>query len=135
MSRLIGVDWGTVRVGVAMSDEERIMAFPLQHPLDTKTAVDDIRKLSKEYGIEKIIMGLPLSLQGKEGESAEKARKFGTQLAKKTGLEVEYVDERFSSVGSTQALHDQDIREKDQRQIKDNIAAALLLQQYLEKKT
>jgi putative Holliday junction resolvase len=134
MARIMSVDWGTVRVGVAMTDEEQKLAFPLQHTLETKTAGDEIRKLTEEYQIERILVGLPLSLQGQQGESAQKAQKFGDDLAKRTGLQVEYVDERFSSVASTQALHEQDIKEKDQRQIKDNISAALLLQQYLDNK-
>jgi putative holliday junction resolvase len=134
MSRIIGVDWGTVRVGVAMSDEEQKLAFPLQHPLETKSAAEEIRKLAGEYEVEKIVIGLPLSLSGQSGESAEKARKFGGEVARKTGLPVEYLDERFSSVASTHALREQHVKEKDQRHIKDNVAAALLLQQHLDKK-
>lgn len=131
----MSVDWGTVRVGVAMTDEEQKLAFPLQHTLETKVAVSEIQKLAGEYEIEKIIIGLPLSLQGEMGESAKKAQKFGEELNKKTGLAVEYVDERFSSVASGKSLQEQQIKEKDQRSIKDNIAAAILLQQYLDKKT
>ncbi len=131
----MSVDWGTVRVGVAMTDEEQKLAFPLQHTLETKVAVSEIQKLAGEYEIEKIIIGLPLSLQGEMGESAKKAQQFGEELNKKTGLKVEYVDERFSSVASGKSLQEQQIKEKDQRSIKDNIAAAILLQQYLDKKT
>ncbi|MBX4187754.1 MAG: Holliday junction resolvase RuvX [Candidatus Doudnabacteria bacterium] len=133
MGRIIGIDWGTVRVGVAMSDEEAKLSFPLQNPLPTKTAISEVSKLAEEYQVKKIIIGLPLSLSGEEGESAEKTKKFGSEISKQTGIEVEYMDERFSSVASSKALAAQDIKEKDQREIKDNIAAALMLQQYLEK--
>jgi putative Holliday junction resolvase len=133
MSRVIGVDWGSVRVGIAMSDEEGKLAFPLHHTLETKSAIDEIKKLTEEYEVAKIVIGLPLNLQGKVTGSAEKTKKFGEQLSKKTGLPIDYFDERFTSVASTKSLQEQEIKEKDQRQIKDNIAAALLLQQYLEK--
>ncbi len=132
--RAIGLDWGTVRVGIAMTDEEQTMAFPLQHPLETKEAIKQIQKLSEEYTVEKIIMGLPLSLSGEEGSSAKKAKDFGEKITKNTGLEVIYIDERFSTTASTKALQQQDIKEKEGREVKDNIAAALLLQQYLDNK-
>jgi putative holliday junction resolvase len=132
MSRVLGVDWGTVRVGVAMSDEEQKLSFPLQHPLESRTAIEEIQKMVEEYDVGKIVIGLPLSLQGQETESTQRTRKFAENVRKKTGLDPEFVDERFSSVASTQALRQQEVKEKDQRQIKDNIAAALMLQKYLE---
>ncbi len=132
--RVIGLDWGTVRIGVAMSDEEQKMAFPLQHPLENKTAIAKVRELVEEYGVEKIVLGIPVSLQSQPTPSTEKAKKFGEKLEKELGIKVDYVDERFSTVASTNTLHDQGIKEKEQRLIKDNIAAALFLQQYLEKK-
>jgi len=130
--RIIGLDWGTVRVGVAMSDEEGKLAFPLQHTLDGKTAPEDIRKLAEEYDVGKIVLGLPLNLQGQESDSSRKTRKFADKVKRLTGMEPQFVDERFSSVQSGQALRQQEIKEKDQRQIKDNIAAALMLQNYLD---
>lgn len=133
--RLIGLDWGTVRVGVAMSDEEQKLAFPLQHTLESASAIDDVQKLTEEYEVEKIVLGLPLSLKGEVTESSSKVRKFADKLKERLKLEVEFVDERFSSVASTQALHEQNVKEAEQRQIKDNIAAALMLQQYLDTKS
>ena len=132
--RLIGLDWGTVRVGIAMSDEEQKMAFPLQQTIASSTAVDEILKLSEEYDVEKIIIGLPVSLKGEETESAEKTRKFAKKIEDRVHLPIEFVDERFSSVASTQSLHDQNIKEAEQRHIKDNVAAALLLQQFIDNK-
>jgi putative holliday junction resolvase len=132
--RALGLDWGTVRIGVAMSDEGQKLAFPLQHTLATKNALEEIRKLVEEYEVEKIVMGLPLSLSGDETQSTKKVRQFGDRLEKILNIKIDYFDERFSTVASTKSLHDQDIKEKDQRSIKDNIAAALLLQKYLEKK-
>lgn len=131
--RIIGLDWGTVRVGIAMSDEEKKLAFPLQYTLETKKAIEEIQKLVTEYEVEKIVLGLPLSLSGKETASTKKVRQFGAKLEKILNIKIDYFDERFSTVASTQALHEQEIKEKEQRTIKDNIAAALLLQKYLEK--
>src|SRR5688572_16686913 len=132
--RIIGLDWGTVRVGIAMSDEEKRLAFPLQYTLETKKANEEIAKLVKEYQVEKIVIGLPLSLSGKETTSSKKVKQFGNKLEKILNIKIDYFDERFSTVASTHALREQDIKEKEQRSIKDNIAAALLLQKYLEKK-
>jgi len=132
--RILGLDWGSVRIGVAMSDEEQRMAFPLQHPIDKKNALEEIRDLVTEYEIRRVVIGLPVSLQGNPTESTEKVKKFGAELEKELELMVDYFDERFSTVASTKSLHDQNIKEKEQRKIKDNIAAALMLQQYLETK-
>lgn len=133
--RIIGLDWGTTRVGIAMTDEEQHLAFPLQHTLDSKTAIEEIIKLSEEYSVEKIILGMPKSLDGKQNASTEKTQKFADKLKSELKLEIELVDERFSTVQSTKSLQAQEIKEKDQREIKDNIAAALLLQQYLDSKS
>lgn len=132
--RILGLDWGTVRVGAAMSDEAGSLAFPLQDPLNSKTAIAEIKKLTEEYGIAKIIIGRPVAMSGQETESTAGAEKFGEKLKKLLPVPIEYVDERLSSVASGKSLHDQGIKEKDQRQLKDNIAAALLLQQYLDTK-
>lgn len=134
MSRVLGIDWGTVRVGVAMSDEGQKLSFPLQYPLESKNAIEEIEKLVHEYNVEKVVIGLPISLKGQETESSKKVKKFGENLRKKINIEPIFIDERFSSVTSAQSLHEQEIKEKDQRQIKDNVSAALLLQQYLDKK-
>jgi putative holliday junction resolvase len=130
--RALAIDWGTVRIGVAMSDEEQKLSFPLQHTLDAKTAVQEIKKLTEEYEVDKIVVGLPTSLKGGENESTSLTRKFAEKVSKATGIEPTYVDERFSSLHSGQALQEQGIKEIDQRHIKDNIAAALMLQKYLD---
>lgn len=132
--RIIGLDWGTVRVGIAMSDEDQKLAFPLQHTLESAKAIDDIQGLVEEYGVESIVMGMPISLKGTSTESTEKAKKFAQKLQERLKIDIQFVDERFSSVASTTALHEQDIKEAEQRRIKDNIAAALMLQQYLDTK-
>ena len=132
--RIIGLDWGSVRVGIAMSDEDGKMAFPLQHTLETSTSLEDIQRLKEEYDVGLVVMGMPISLKGQETESTDKAKRFAERLKQKIGIEIEFVDERFSSVASTQALHEQGMKEAEQRHIKDNIAAALMLQQYLDTK-
>ena len=132
--RLIGLDWGTVRVGVAMTDEEQKMAFPLQQTFESAKAIQEIQKLLDEYEIEKVVIGLPLSLKGEETESSRLTKKFAEKIEDKLKIPVEFIDERFSSVASTQALHDQNIKEAEQRHIKDNVAAALLLQQFIDNK-
>lgn len=132
--RIIGLDWGSVRVGVAMSDEDARLAFPLQHTLEAQTAVDDIKKLVDEYQVTQIVLGLPISMQGQETESTVQTKKFADKLTAKVNIPIEMVDERLSSVASAQALHQQGVSAKHHKPVKDNIAAALMLQQYLDNK-
>jgi putative holliday junction resolvase len=132
--RIIGLDWGSVRVGIAMSDEDQKLAFPLQHTLESPQAIDEIQSLVDEYQVEKVVMGMPISLKGTATESTEKAKKFAQKLQERLKIGIDFVDERYSSVASTAALREQDIKEEEQRRIKDNIAAALMLQQYLDTK-
>jgi putative Holliday junction resolvase len=130
--RVIGLDWGTVRVGVAMSDEEAKLAFPLQHTLEAQTAIKDIVKMIEEYQVSKIVLGLPVSMQGSETDSTVRTKKFAEKLSAEVKIPIETVDERLSSVASAQALHQQGLATKDHKAVKDNIAAALMLQQYLD---
>lgn len=130
--RLLALDWGTVRIGAAISDEDGRIAFPLDKPIGAPDSLSEIRQLVIEKGVGKIILGFPLNLQGKESDSAEKVRAYARQLNQETGLSVEMIDERFTSKAAGDLLKDQGMGERGQREIKDNIAAQLLLQQYID---
>jgi putative Holliday junction resolvase len=131
--RILALDWGTVRVGGAISDPDGQFAFALEEALEAKTSIEEIKKLIAEKEVGKIIIGLPKSLGGQDTASTTGAEKF-IEKVRQLGVEVETVDERFSSVAAGKALGSQGIKEKDQRGMKDNMAAQLMLQQYLDTK-
>ena len=130
--RILALDWGDVRVGLAISDEDQKIAFPLDKIIDRKDAVAEIKSIILQYSVGKVILGLPITLSGQTGNSAEKVKQFASELNKEIGIRIEFVDERFSSVGAGKILAVGGMSEKDQRQIKDNIAAQQILQQYLD---
>ncbi len=132
--RLLGLDWGTVRIGVAISDPDGKIAFPLDRPVDAKGAAEEIKKICLEQQVEKIIMGNPKTLEGIEGASSEKVATFKKELLDTIGLPIELLDERLTSVEAGKILTTQGLNTKKQKEILDNIAAQLMLQQYINNK-
>lgn len=117
-----------------MSDPLRLVASPLC-VLDADGAVEAIKALVEEHNPDLIVVGLPISLSGREGASAEAARALGTSVAAATGLPVEYVDERFTTSTAERALLEADVKRRDRRQKVDKVAAALILQHFLDRRT
>lgn len=132
--RYLALDWGTVRVGAAVSDPDGKIAFPLEKHIESKNAVEEIKKIIDELQVEKVLIGLPKGLAGQDTQSTASTQEFIEALKSKIGQPIEILDERFSSVAAGKALASQGISEKDQRGIKDNIAAQIMLQQYLDTK-
>jgi putative Holliday junction resolvase len=132
--RVLALDWGEVRVGAAVSDESGKIAFALDKFLASKNAIAEIKKLIEELKIEKVLIGEPKSLDGSVSHSSEKVREFVEKLKKEITVETDMLDERFSSVAAGRMLSEQGLSEKKQRGMKDNIAAQLMLQQYLDSK-
>jgi len=132
--RILALDWGTVRIGAAISDPDGKIAFPVDKFIDQKTAVDEIKIMVEDLNVEKILIGLPKSLTGQEGSSSKKVEAFVHEIKREVICPVELIDERFSSVHAGQKLAESGISEKDQRGLKDNLAAQIILQQYLDTK-
>jgi len=132
--RVLALDWGTKRVGLAVSDEGEKIAFALDKPIDSKDAINEIKQLVQKLEIGLILIGLPKNLKGEEASSAKKLKLFADDLFKAVGIPLNFVDERFTTVEAGKRLKEQGIKQKDQRGIKDNIAAQLMLQQYLDTK-
>lgn len=134
-TKLLGVDFGLRRVGVAQSDELGLLATPLS-VINTKSmreTIDKISALAAEHNVGGIVVGLPLELDGKEGSSANRVRSFGKVLAKVTGLPVEYIDERLTTVEAYELLAQSKTR-KDYASIVDSVSAQIILQTYLNSK-
>ncbi len=134
IGKLLGVDYGKVRVGLAISDLDRKFAFPLttytrrSNDLDA----DYFRKLVLDEAIVGLVVGLPIHLDGRESESAIAARKYGDWLAQATGLPVVCFDERFSTTQAESALWQAGLTHKKRKERRDRVAASIFLQAYLD---
>jgi putative Holliday junction resolvase len=133
-SRLLGVDFGTVRVGLSVSDAERRIASPLETYTRKNRERDaaHLREVVEREEIGEIVVGLPVHLAGHEGTKAAEARTFGGWLAQATGLPVIFWDERFSTVEAEHALWDAGLTHKGRKARRDRVAAQILLQAYLD---
>ncbi len=133
----IGVDVGTVRVGLAGSDETGTIATPLR-TVTRRPAARLWREVGEVVGErlpERIVVGLPRRLDGSEGDSAADARRLADQLHRRTGLPVELWDERFTSAAAERSLIAAGRRRAQRRESIDSVAASLLLQSWLDART
>jgi putative Holliday junction resolvase len=133
-TRLLGIDYGAVRVGLAVSDPGRTIASPLATHVrrDAEQDARFFRQLVEEEEIGGIVLGLPVHLDGREGVKAAEARAFGKWLAEATGLPVLFFDERFTTVEAESALWAAGLTHKQRKQRRDQVAATILLQTYLD---
>ncbi|HYC54833.1 MAG TPA: Holliday junction resolvase RuvX [Candidatus Binatia bacterium] len=132
--RLAALDVGDKRIGVALSDPLRLIAQPVG-VVERKGARADcsaILALLAEHKIEKVIVGLPLSFSGSEGEQADRVRHFAERFHSETGLPVVYQDERLTTVQGERMLVQAGVRRDRRRRVVDKVAAALILQAYLD---
>ena len=132
MSRYLGVDFGTKRVGLAISDSLGMTARPLS-VVSRATAVAEVAILVKEQDIGTIVVGLPTGLSGGEGMSATEARKLADELASATGVDIVLLDERFTSRLAEVALLESGMKRRRRRETVDKVAAAIILQDYLDR--
>ena len=132
--RYLALDWGSKRVGAAVSDPDGRIAFALDKFFDRKRAVSAIKTIIRDLSVEALLVGLPRSLEGKDTASTQAAREFGAALQQQTGLSVEFCDERLSSVSAGKALQAQGYNAREQRSLADNLAAQQMLQRYLDTK-
>ncbi len=134
MPRILAIDHGTVRIGLAISDEMELVASPLK-TLDAQQAPEkEICRIVAEKHIGRIVIGMPLHMNGQRGEAAQRVEKFATHLGKSLGHEVpiDFVDERLSSVEAEASLSRAGITGKRERDaVVDQLAAVVILQDYL----
>lgn len=137
MSRILALDYGGKRIGVALSDPTRTIASPLTtltRRAGKRPPWAAISRLVAEHEVGELVVGLPLDLSGGEGEWAGEVRAFGAELARRTGLPVHWVDERLSSVEAERAVRSMGLRrsQREDRARIDSTAAALILRGYLD---
>ena len=137
MMRIMGLDYGTKTVGVAVSDPLGITA----QAVETVTRKDEnklrktlarIESLAAEYGVEKFVIGFPKHMNHDIGERAEKALEFGEMLKRRTGIEIVMWDERLTTVEAERTLMESGVRRENRKQYVDQIAAVFILQGYLD---
>jgi putative Holliday junction resolvase len=134
MPRILGLDYGTRRVGAALSDPGRTMAFPAELYVLRGERHDarHYRDLVREEEVERIVIGLPLHTSGRAGRLAALTRSFGDWLAGVTGLPVLYFDERYTTVEAERRLIDAGLKRQKRKVLRDQLAAQIMLQAYLD---
>ena len=132
--RIAGIDYGTVRIGVAIGDREIGLATPHENYNRRNQTLDGeyFQRLVTEEGIELFVVGLPVHLSGNESQKSQEARNFGAWLNQLTGVPVEYFDERFTSVEAEQILNAANLTKKKRKSRLDQLAAQIMLTAYLE---
>ena len=133
-TRLLGVDYGNVRVGLAVSDSSRTIASPLTTYTrgNREQDVRFFKELVEAEAIDRIVVGLPIHLDGHEGSKAAEARAFGQWLNQITELPVVFWDERFTTVEAEGHLWSAGLTHKQRKRRRDQVAAQILLQSFLE---
>tara|TARA_Y100001970_G_scaffold93306_1_gene117623 strand:+ start:5786 stop:6235 length:450 start_codon:yes stop_codon:yes gene_type:complete len=135
--RVLGIDIGSKKIGIAISNQEMTLATPLtvvhrssQKSEDHKT----IKSIAHEWEVELLVVGMPLSLDGSLGAAAENVLQEIKHLERNTGIPVDTFDERFTTTSAKQILHDQGVSEKEQKNVIDQVAASIILQAWLDHK-
>lgn len=135
MGRILGVDYGTVRIGVAISDESRIVARALTTVMAEKKIEQSAEKLIQaisSYDIEKIVLGLPLRMNGKKGSLGDEVQYFCDLLKTKAVCPIVLWDERLTTVQAERILRDSHLNRKKRAKIIDEMTAIILLQSFLD---
>lgn len=136
MTRSIGIDLGERRTGVSISDDNGRVAVGLTTLTKERKQSDLIRRLvrlAKQENVTAFAVGLPLNLDGTEGASAIKAKAFAEALATRSGLRVELIDERLTTVSATKALSEMKLKRSRTREVVDQASAVLILQSFLDR--
>lgn len=131
--RLMGIDYGEVRIGIAFSDLLQIICSPFEtykrttEEQDIKHIVDLVNKQE----VETIVFGLPLNMDGTEGERAQKTRDFASKVAQFVDAKIEFYDERLSSVEAEELLISANVKRQERKNLIDKVAAQIILESYL----
>ena len=134
--RILGLDFGSKTVGVAVSDgllltAQGVETIERKDENKLRKTCARIEELIAEYEITEIVLGLPKNMNNTEGERVEKTKAFGEMLERRTGLPVHYLDERLTTVAAEQILMESGVRRENRKAVIDKVAAGLILQGYL----
>ncbi len=135
--RIMGLDFGSKTVGVAVSDPLLVTAQGIEiirrkDENKQRRTLARIEELIEEYGVSEIVLGLAVNMNASEGERADKTREFADRLMRRTGLPVSFWDERLTTVEAERTMMEANVRRENRRDYVDKIAAVLILQGYLD---
>ena len=131
-ARILGVDFGRVRIGIAVSDELGLLAHPLGTIEASPQAVKKIAEIARDNKVERVVVGLPRHMNGQMGEAAAEAQAFAKNLQDQVSCPVITWDERLTTVAANRALRQAGKKTRASRQIVDQVAAQMILQGYLD---
>lgn len=133
--RILGIDYGLSRIGLAVSDPGLVMAMPhsVLHRKSDEDAVRQIAALIQDLDVSRVVVGLPKNMNGTQGAHAERSVDFAERLRAETGLVVDLYDERLTTVSAERLLISADVRRKGRKQVIDAVAASILLQGFLDR--
>lgn len=134
MTRVLGVDLGTVRIGVALSDPTGSVASPLDTIVhrDRRKDLAAVAAAARAHGVERIVVGWPRNMDGTVGPAAKRAEAFAESLRQIADVPVDLWDERLSTAAAERSLREASVRRGRRREVRDRVAAALILQAYLD---
>ena len=135
--RILGLDFGSKTVGVAVSDgllltAQGVETIERKDENKLRKTCARIEELIAEYEVTEIVLGLPKNMDNTEGDRVEKTKAFGEMLERRTGLPVHYWDERLTTVAAEQILMESGVRRENRKAVIDKVAAGLILQGYLD---
>jgi len=135
VNRCLGIDFGTRRIGLALSDSTGNLATPLPFLENTslKEVIAKFQELVESHGVKTIVIGLPRNMDGSYGPSAQKVREFITEIQPHIPAEIISQDERLTTAQATRGLSQMGLNQKDLRKKVDSSSAALILQQFLDR--
>ncbi|MDO4292694.1 MAG: Holliday junction resolvase RuvX [Eubacteriales bacterium] len=137
--RVMGLDFGSKTVGVAVSDPLLVTAQGIEivrrkEENKLRHTFQRLEELIAEYGVDRLVIGLPKNMNATEGERVEKTRDFADRLSRRTGLPVIFEDERLTTVAADRTMMEAGVRRENRKEYVDKIAAVLILQSYLDRR-
>ncbi len=130
--RLMGIDFGEVRIGIALSDPLQIISQPFLVLANNENTINEIQNIIKTEEVEKIILGLPQNLDGEDTKKTLEVREFAEELKRNIDIPLFFWDERYSSVEANEQLKQMGYTILESRKVVDKVAASIILKNYME---
>lgn len=134
--RIMGIDFGDKRIGIALTDLMQIIASPFEvyKTVNENADIEYICNLINSKQVETVVVGLPINIDGTEGERARKTRLFASKLSEKTGAKIVFQDEKLSSVEADEILSNAKIKPIERKSLIDKLSASIILERYLNER-
>ncbi|MEF8798509.1 MAG: Holliday junction resolvase RuvX [Candidatus Bipolaricaulota bacterium] len=132
--KILGLDWGSKRIGIAISDRGGNVALgrPSRERKDLESDIQYLEQIVGEENISRIVIGMPYHMDGEAGESVSRVREFKRELEEKLSVSIDTIDERLTSSEAERVMIESDLRREERKKHRDKLAATLILQRYLD---